>query len=300
MVSQNIIVVFYLFSQVVFVLGQQDYRSLFTSTLTCKMGRLQSPIDLSDTTSKYNSTINPLYYNYQPLSNAVVNWNSEGRVLELKPESSTGNYGYLGLSRGGALKQYALVGVQISFPGEHSIEGVISQAEVKLIHDKVIPFATTVDQYRSIPDSNTHLVISILYSPSANNTDNGFMDQILSTYNTQANTFNYGTSQNINLLSYRLFQDRQFYFYEGSFTSAPCDENVNYIVVKDNFYLSPTAKNILTQAYSKYTGSIASKSRTDLFGRSVYRNYINQGESLSSNYLNWNVLASLLLLSILI
>jgi carbonic anhydrase len=280
--------------------SQEDYRKLYTSSMTCKMGRLQSPLNLADSLSSYNSTINPIYLEYRTIDNAYIYWSSEGRVLEIKAVNDTGNFGFLGFSRGGVIKQYALRKIQISYPAEHSIEGYLPQAEIKLVHEKMLGYQTAVDQYRSIPDANSYLTISLLFSTLGNSTDNGFMDLILSNYMSRSSNITISSTISIDLLSYRLFLDRRFFFYEGSFTSTPCDETVNYLVIKDLFTLSPEANTILSGAYSKFTNSQANKLQAEYFGRKVYRNYMLQSESLSAYCIGLNRIFILLLVALII
>jgi carbonic anhydrase len=282
------------------MVSQLNYRDIYTSSLTCRMGRLQSPINLSDKYSSYNATTYPVYFNYVPLTNAFLDWSADGRILSVKQSTPLANWGYMGFTRGGVLKQYALTGIEINFPAEHLIEGALAEAEVKLIHEKILSFETTVNQYRKMPDANTKLVISLLYSFSANNTDNGFMSQMLGTLpaSYRSGALNYGNSQTLNLNTYGLFTNRQFYFYDGAFTAEPCDEIVNYVVIKDNFFLSAQAKSVLTSAYSKYQNSIASKSVSEYYGRNVTRNYMNVTEA-SAGFLAFNLLVSIFIFFIL-
>lgn len=279
---------------------QLNYRDIYASSLSCRMGRLQSPINLSDKYSSYNATTYPVYFNYVPVTNAYLDWSADNRILTIKQTTPLANWGYMGFTRGGVLKQYSLTGIEINFPAEHLIEGALAEAEIKLVHEKVLPFETTVNQYRKMPDANTKLVISLLYSFSANNTDNGFMTQMLGTLPAiyKNGGFNYGTSQTLNLNTYGLFTNRQFYFYDGAFTSEPCDEIVNYVVIKDNFFLSAQAKAVLNNAYSKYFNSTASKSISEYYGRSVSRNYMNVTEA-SAGYIAFNLLAAICILFIL-
>jgi carbonic anhydrase len=241
-----------------------------------------------------------VYFNYNPIYNANLNWSSDLRILKLQQGSSPlPNYGYLGFSRGGILKQYALTGIEINSPSEHSINGVYGDAEIRLIHDKVLPFQSNVNQYRKIPDANTHLVISIIYKATANNTDDGLMNLLTSTYAGGAYNFNWGNSQTVNLQNFRIYEDRQFYFYEGSYTAEPCDETVNYIVLKDFFYLPPQASSVLANAYSKYKNNISSKALSQPNGRTVYRNYLNSTETISGTSIKFNLLFCAIFIALL-
>ena len=262
---------------------QLDYRALYTTSLTCQMGRNQSPIDLSETTSAFNSTISFTSFSYFGNGPVKLDWSPDGRVLMLNDPDR--NMGYMALSRNGVLKQYSFQRIEINFPSEHTIEGIVSDAEVKFIHEKVLPFETTVNQYRRIPDANTQLVVSFLYSSTSNITDNGFLDQLLSTlpasYTNNTSLYNV-PAIGLDVLTYGMLENRKFYFYDGSQTSLPCDEVVSNIVIKDNFYLNPVARQILLKAYSKYGYTPATKAISQLYGRNVTRNYMNATEASSS------------------
>lgn len=294
-------------SILVLSLCEINYRNTYTSSLTCKMGRLQSPIDLKDQFSKFNATIYPVYYHYSVIPNAYLGWSDDGGLAELRrvnQNQSDINYGYLGLQRDGILKQYELTDIEVNFPGEHMIEGKSFQVEVKFLHKKVLGFQTNVNQYRRIPDANTYLYISILYRTDGTSSDNGFLDELVSSWTGPERTGAFGTytqtgPYSLDLLSYGLFQDRQFYFYEGSYTYEPCDETVNQMVIKDTFSVSADAMKVLANIYSKYTNAVASKSISEYYGRPIYRNYMNATEA-SSSFITLNLALILALFFLLL
>jgi len=93
---------------------QTNYQELYTQGSACSNGRLQSPVVLSESNSKYNSTNSIVYLNYLPINNAKLDWSHDERILTLHAEKK--NWGYIGFQINGYLKQYALVGLEINIP----------------------------------------------------------------------------------------------------------------------------------------------------------------------------------------
>jgi carbonic anhydrase len=288
-------------SVIVLVLSQNlDYRTYYTQSPTCRLGRIQSPIDLMDKQSQFfprsNQTAQIVYETYSPIQSASLKFN--GRVLNVAPDATADNFGFVGFERGGSIKQYKLVNIEFNYPAEHQIEGQQPDLEVKLIHQKIIGYETTVNQYRKIPDANTHLIIVLLFSLNSKYSDNNFMTQLVSTLPTTTNTN--GASVNLDITAFNLVRDKQFYFYEGSMTSDPCDEVVNYVVVKEMYAITPNNLNaIATQYTSRYLNGVANKPIAEYYGRSVYRNYMNATEA-SAGYLKHFLSFSLLILCALL
>jgi carbonic anhydrase len=267
------------------------------------MGRLQSPLNLQDTNSKFNSTINTIYYDYTPIQSASLGWSADGRILKVQTTQAPvlNNFGYLGLSRGGVIKQYALKRIEFNIPAEHQIEGVNYDLEVRFIHEKVLPFQTNVNQYRRISDGNRNLVISILYSVNANLTDNGFLKSLAATWNAVYNPDYVQPSFTLDLNSFDLFRERRWFFYEGSFTSFPCDETVNNIVIRDPYMINDLTL-FQTIYQTVYDSAVISKPVNDFYGRAIYRNYMNLTEIASGKLISTNLLCLLafILIAILI
>jgi carbonic anhydrase len=274
-----------------------NYRSLFTSSLACQMGRLQSPLNLREEFSNFNSSINILYTDYNLIPNAYLDWSESGRILQVSQKlgaPSTNNFGYVGLDRGGVAKQYALTGIEFYTPAEHKINGVDYDLEVHLIHEKVLTFETNVNQFRRIADGNRYLIISILFSQSGGNSDNGFLNDLISTWPP-----NSGDSFTLDLNSYGLIRDRRWFFYEGSFTYFPCDETVNNIVIRDPFKMD--SLSVFQSIYSDvYDSSVVSKVVSEEYGRPIYRNYMNQTEALTGAWISSKFILSLAMVLIAI
>jgi carbonic anhydrase len=293
----------YLLTLLTFVIGvvesqKSNYRSLYTTSLACEMGRLQSPLNLQDVYSNFNSSVNILYTDYVPIQNAYLGWSKSGRILQVNQKlgtPSTSNFGYAGLSRGGVIKQYALTGIEIYTPAEHKINGFDYDLEILLIHENVIQFQTNVNQYRRIPDGNKYLTISLLYSQKGGVSDNGFLKDLVSTWNGNSNPDYKTSSFLLDMNSYELIRDRRWFFYEGSFSYFPCDEVVNKIVIRDPFIMENLS--LFQDIYKTvYDTPIVSKPISESNGRPIYRNYMNETEVLSGEWISTRLMFSLFLI----
>jgi carbonic anhydrase len=247
--------------------GTLDFNLLYHSAPACKMGRLQSPLNLIDTGSVFNSTINLLYESYEVVTGAQLAFSP--RTMLITHSNTEDNLGYITLARNGVLKKYALQDIEFAYLGEHQIDSIPSDLEVRFIHQEVEFFETTVNQYRKLADANNFLIISVLYKLDGKASDNGFISDLMKT------TVGTGNSINLDISSYGLFKDRQFYFYEGSFTYSPCNENVNHIVIRDMFSILKDHLDYIAGQYKlRFSkNGDTSKDVSDWYGRAVYRNY---------------------------
>ena len=236
---------------------------------TCKIGRLQSPIEIKEYESIYANNFSFVYQSYKGCSGNII----KNYAYTLDCSDQRG--GYINFERGGVIKQYEFIRAEI-YPILHGIDGDKEKGnyELHLIHKKNLDFKTNKNQYRSIQDPNMYLVIVLRYSNGEKSIyDNGLLDQLMKNKDTE--------KVNVDLNNYNIFQDKRAYFYEGSFVHIPCDENVNYYVVKDFFY-SNKIKDLSTEI--QLDNMINSIGFANLFGRPVYKNFMNYREVLEDNY----------------
>ena len=244
----------------------------------CRLGRLQSPISIKESESIYSSNFSFVYQNYKnfPIKNdsnldyATVFKNEEGK-----------NGGYINFEKGGVIKQYELQRIEI-YPGLHEIDGEKGEIELHIVHKKNLDFVTNKNQYRSIQDANMYLVVVLRYRTDCSKdipctSDNGLLNEV----NKDSST--------IDLNKYSIFQEKRAFFYEGSSLHIPCDENVNYYVVKDFFN----------------TQSVNIENKDDkiplsnTFGRPIYKNFMNYKEVMKSNCISMKTFTLFCLLFIL-
>ena len=233
----------------------------------CKYGRLQSPISLNEFDSSYSNSFSFVFQYYRN-SNII-----RSNTYTIKWEISEGNF--VNFEKDGVIKQYELKRIEL-YNGTHEIDGKKGDYELHLVYEKNLDFNSNKNQYRKIVDANMYLVIVLRYKKDCNNdtficiSDNGLLSQLNST-------------ANIDLNNYPIYQDKRAYLYEGSFLYNPCDENVNYYVVNDFFYLDP---EIVINDPKGFNETIDQKERYD---RPVLKNFMNYKEFLGNKFYEINV-----------
>lgn len=243
----------------------------------CKLGRLQSPLELKTSKSEYSSDFSFVYQNYK-LATGILNKFGD-KFLNINNEK---NGGFVTFEKEGVLKQYHFVRAEL-YRGVHKIDGVTPDWELHLIHEKDLGFVTNKNQYKSIQDANQYLSIVLRYTKGNNGmSDNGLLSTVIQT-------------NGINLGDYPIFQDKRAFLYEGSFMYTPCDENVNYYVIKDLFTIDDTIKTSLNEDTELFTDKVPLAER---FDRPIYRNFMNYKEySLSIKFtMNMFLLSILMIL----
>lgn len=252
-----------MFSQLV------DWNSTFTKSQSdplyqdsCSSGFLQSPIDFTSSNSFYTNSITIVFENYS----TVPSMRMSDKYINVTATQNI-NMGNIIFERNGYLSQYTLADIRIKSPSEHSFNGVRYSMEIQLVHRKILGQYFSQNQNLGLPDANSNLVVSILYSEStAAFTDNGFAKDLISAYSA-------GT-QNLQLSKYRITIAKKFYLYEGAETNYPCDENFNWIVFSDVYNIDGTSLNTVKNLYSsKFTGGSNVKTIAPLAGRPIYRNF---------------------------
>lgn len=248
-----------------YFVSASTYSDLWTNFPACKMGRLQSPIRLNVTQSVYNSTFSIVY---QQFTQHTYEWPS---VTNSSPVYQTTNEitgQFINFQKGGMIKQYKLEKIQL-YQGLHKVENIISEFELHLIFKKVLGFTTNQNQYQRIQDANNYLALVIRYNrTSSTMSDNGLYNCLISSSS---------SSSSCNIGQFPIFQDKRAYYYEGSFIYNPCQEDVNYIVLRDVFY---------SEIRDPYTDeSWAKRDFAYSYDRPIYRNFMNYSETISSGYI---------------
>ena len=245
---------------------------------TCRLGRLQSPINFKETDSTYSNDFSFVYQNYINFKFKIESPNKNLDYAIVSKDNKKG--GYINFERGGVIKQYELLRFEI-YPLLHHIDGDKGNYELHLVHKKNLDFNTNKNQYRSIQDANMYLIVVLRYSKDCSKekpctSDNGLLDQIF--------------QNEVNLNEFPIFQDKRAYLYEGSSLHIPCDENVNYYIVKDFFY---TNKDLDFGFTDEKIG------QANRFDRPIYKNFMNYREVMKSNYISNHILILFLLIIIL-
>lgn len=263
---------------------QTTYQDIFNNGLTCRTGRIQSPIELSDQNSKYSQEHLITGVNYFSLNNLYVAFNE--RILKVfQNKVNSPDFGITNYKKNGYLSQYQLIDIEFYYPAEHRINiggaVIIPDVEVKLIHKKNNLFFSSANEFRNFTEPNSYLIISLLYKQNATYSDNGFLSDLTIVYNPNRSPM---LMKNIDFDSYNLIKNNRYYMYDGSFSYFPCDENVSYVVIKDIFSISSNdLNNIISRYNTKYSSPFVNKPIAKPYGRPVYRNFITLN-SFSTKY----------------
>ena len=247
----------------------------------CRLGRLQSPIEIKEAESKYSNNFTFVYQNYKVINSISIGKDATNFALT----SDVTQGGYINFERGGVIKQYELIRIDI-YPGLHKIDGEKSDYELHLVHKKNLDFNTNKNQYRSIQDANMFLTVVLRYNKKANcenkicASDAG----LLKTLKTGATNFN--------LNNYSIFQEKRAFFYEGASLHIPCDENVNYYIVRDIFVLDGDLD------FHEIDDNKIEISQT--YDRPIYKNFMNYKELMKSNVIFVKMFSLLLSIFILL
>ena len=170
---------------------------------TCRLGRLQSPIEINEYQSIYSKDFSFVYQDYKDISPAIsinINHDNYAFVTDL-------NGGYINFERGGVIKQYALKRIEL-YPGLHIINEEMPDYEIHLVHEKNLDFKTNKNQYRRIQDPNMFLTVVLRYKKNCSGenkicaSDNNLLNDLLN------NNF-------LGLRNYPIFQDKRAFLYEG-------------------------------------------------------------------------------------
>ena len=268
-----------------------NYEEMWLSFPACHMGRLQSPVRLNISESKYSNSFSIVYQYFDKIIFKDIG--DPNLKTQFKPsrkiEVDSGS-GYINLQRNGVIKQYSFDHIEM-FRGLHKVESSRSEFEVHLIFEKELGFSTNQNQYRRITDTNNYLAIVLRYNKTESKTatqtssiplasDGGLLDEIFK-------------NSGINFNNFPIF-DRRAFFYEGSQIYNPCSEDYNYIVLYDTFKSPDEVKKIIEDS------DWAVREFAHSYDRPIYRNFMNYTETISSGFLKINLIKIIGFLSIIL
>ena len=258
----------------------ESYENMWLSFPACHMGRLQSPVRLNISESKYSNSFSIVYQYFNRIK--INNTGNANLGNEPSRKIKIDGSGYINLQRNGVIKQYSFKHIEM-FRGLHKVESSRSEFEVHLIFEKVLGFSTNQNQYRRITDTNNYLAIVLRYNNSNSKaatqtssniplaSDGGLLEKLLV------------AGSEINFNDYPIF-DRRAFFYEGSQIYNPCSEDYNYIVLYDTFYSSKVVTDIVSQP------NWAVREFAHSYDRPIYRNFMNYTETISSGFIKINLI----------
>ncbi len=178
--------------------GPKVWGKLDKKFILCQTGKEQSPINVVDSETK--KAKNELFLLYGTDSKKVLN-NGHGIKVEF---GDAGNTTFKG-------KRYKLLQLHFHTPSETTIEGVRYPMEMHLVHKS---------------KDDKLLVVGVLFKEGAENEE---LNAVISKSSTKIND----PQPLSNLHIVELLPSKyNYYAFDGSLTTPPCNENVQWIILK--------------------------------------------------------------------
>ena len=198
--------------------GPDNWGTLKEDYALCGEGTKQSPIDIN---SVLVSDIDDIEFNY---SSSAINILNNGHTVQVNYDSGSN------VTIGD--KEYQLLQFHFHAPSEHTIDGQLADAEVHFVH------ANKTD------DGQTELaVIGIMVYEGEENS--AFKDIIANLPKQAGDELSIEASVNAEDL---MPANKQVYRYEGSLTTPPCSEGVNWNVLAEPIDMSREQLDALSEA----------------------------------------------------
>lgn len=236
-----------------------NYANQLTWGDECVDESRQSPINLPTSLSFLEEVgnLNVVRMNYSPLKN-IKQVLVGGHVFAFKYDNVVDNH--IVLEKFGKEYKFTLFNVHIHCPAEHQVDSTIEYpCELHLVHQRLISGADKDQTFK-------FLVVGLLLRES------GVADNQL-----------FGTTDMD--FSKTVTRDFAYYFYEGSLTTPPCSEQVNWLVRAEPVNTSKAQLDLLKNwINSVYPGTGNDRNVQDAKERKIY--YI----AALSSYVNMNIM----------
>ncbi|KAH8651247.1 carbonic anhydrase [Xylariales sp. PMI_506] len=211
-----------------------DWGSIDEAYAACQSGTQQSPIALTQNYGLSNSKIG---FNYPTtLSGNFSNW-SYGPSFTVAADAS-GSYSQNPSFTFGNQTVY-FKGWHIHAPGEHIVDGVRTRAEMHFVHG----------------DSTGHEKAVLAFRINPSNISNEFFTQMPALVGFNETEVTEPAVMNLNLAVKSVKNFAAFWTYQGSLTSPPCTEGIQWFVSKDPMNISTEQMQALLSV-SKYSARV--------------------------------------------
>ena len=182
--------------------GPEQWGGLSKDFQVCKSGKMQSPIDLTETKAE-GATIHPISFDYRLTELNVVH---NGHTIQVNYAPGSG------ITVKG--KRYELLQLHFHTPSEHAIDGKRAPMEAHFVHKAA---------------DGSLAVVGVMMEEGASNLALG---EIWNSMPTKAGETETNKKVLINARDL-LPHDTSYYRYMGSLTTPPCTEGVNWHVLKE-------------------------------------------------------------------
>ncbi|MCA9277142.1 MAG: carbonic anhydrase family protein [Phycisphaerales bacterium] len=195
--------------------GPENWGS-FSNCETCDEGMEQSPVDIPAGMPTHEADIE---FSYAPMSLTVLN---NGHTIQVNSARDC----FIDVEG----KQYQLLQFHFHALSEHTVNGQHSDMEVHFVHKS---------------DDGEYAVVGVLLNKGEHNTA---FAPVFENIPTTAGQSIYAKGVAINTIDLMPVQ-REYYRYNGSFTTPPCTEGVKWFVMEQPVELSPEQVSAFTALY---------------------------------------------------
>lgn len=201
--------------------------------MLCELGRNQSPIDVRK--SIYSAGLHGVQFNF---NNSVVKLSNDGAVPRYLP--SNGNViGYSG-------EKFELIAFMIHTPSEHKVNGVMFDLELQLF---------------ALAPSGKRLNIAVMANEGG---ANKALKALIGAIPVRPGDQQILAGIDLRPLVPRL---KTYYIYNGSQTTPPCEEGVQWLIMKRALQVSRASLGQMSKIFGENRRSVQ-----PVYGRVVFNN----------------------------
>ena len=201
--------------------GPEHWGELESEFESCKIGQSQSPINIDHTKIVQSGQIKPIEPHYGTITNATVVDN--GHTIQVNMPNKKA---YMLLDG----EKYSLLQFHFHHPSEHQIDGQNAEMELHFVHEN---------------EAGEKAVVGVLIHPGE---ANATIEQLWSQLPDSGNEEDIALDTSINLDSL-LPKSLHAVHYDGSLTTPPCTEQVNWSVLETPIELSQTQIDLFSQRF---------------------------------------------------
>ena len=196
--------------------GPQRWGDLEPDYAPCKLGQLQSPIDIRN---PRKASLPPINFEYKPSALKIIN---NGHTIQVNYDPGS----FISIGD----KRYELRQFHFHHPSEERIEGKGYEMELHLVHaDADGDFAVVSVLFRN--GGTNHAVQKLWeYLPDKEGSEQSIVGMRINAANL-------------------LPQSLGYYTFEGSLTTPPCSEGVTWFVLKSSREMSPQQVTAFAKLY---------------------------------------------------
>ena len=179
-------------------------------------GNFQSPINIISIQTELDKGGSPLDVNYSE-NTFIHDVSNNGHTIQYNFEA--GDYvNYKGI-------QFDLKQIHFHGSAEHTIDGIRYPLEMHMVH---------------LSEDNEYLVIGIMVKEGLNSEPFSFLENYLPVAPNQTKEINKPFDLNLNFP-----ESKKYFYYNGSLTTPPCTELVNWFIFNEAITISVDQVNIL-------------------------------------------------------